>query len=344
MKIRIAFAGFRHEHILGIYDLAGQCDDVEIAAACEEDAPTRERLELSGRVKLTYDSYDQMYRQVDFDVLAVGDYYARRGEIAIRALEAGKHVISDKPICTKLEQLDRITELVREKNLSVGCQLDLRSGGNFLALREVVRSGRIGEVHAIYFNGQHPLARSVRPEWYFQPGKQGGTINDISVHALDIIPWLTGRRIVSITSARAWNARLSDPDWFQDGAQLMLKLDNDGGVIGDVSYLTPENFAYNIPCYWRFTLHGDAGLAETSAVADGVTLYSNDSDSPQHVQPATAREAGHWEDFLNEVRGLSPRGGDKGEALTTADVLSASRAALLSQRAADENLHDLTCE
>ncbi len=344
MRLRIAFAGFRHGHILGIYDLAGRSDDVEIAAACEEDTPTREQTESAGRVKLTHDSYDEMYRQGDFDVLAVGDYYARRGEIVIRALQAGKHVISDKPICTKLDQLDRIAELARQKNLSVGCQLDLRDSGNFLALRAVVRSGRIGEVHAIYFNGQHPLARGVRPEWYFQPGKQGGTINDLAVHALDIIPWLTGRRIVSVTAARAWNARLTDLDWFQDGAQLMLRLDNDGGVIGDVSYLTPENFAYEVPCYWRFTLHGDAGLAETSAVADGVMLYSNDSDSPQHIQPAAVREGGYWEDFLNEIRGLPPGQRDNDEALTTADVLSAARTALLAQRAADENLHNLTCE
>ena len=54
-------------------------------------------------MKLTHDDYRRMLREVECDAVAVGDYFARRGEIVIAALEAGKHVIADKPICTKLE-------------------------------------------------------------------------------------------------------------------------------------------------------------------------------------------------------------------------------------------------
>ena len=48
-----------------------------------------------------------------YDVLAVGDYYARRGSLAIRALELGRHVLLDKPICIDLAELDRIAALSR---------------------------------------------------------------------------------------------------------------------------------------------------------------------------------------------------------------------------------------
>ncbi len=338
MALRLAFAGFRHGHILEAYELARRHGDVEIVAACEEHAPTAEQLAAAGRVGLTHESYDEMFAQADFDALAVGDYYGRRGEILIRALAAGKHVISDKPICTRLGELDRIAELSAAGNLSVGCQLTMRGDGNLLALGRAVADGRIGQVRTVCFSGQHPLLRGERPEWYFEPGKHGGTINDIAIHAVDTIGWLTGRRIVSIVAARAWNARVADPDWFQDGAQLMLRLDNDGGVIGDVSYLAPDACGYKVPQYWRFTLHGDGGVAETASAAKGVSVYRQDSRSAEHVPPARPRPEGYFDSFLNEIRG---RG--EGVTLSTQEVLRSSRLALLAQHAADENLRDVPC-
>ena len=346
MGLRIAFAGFRHGHILEVYELARKRDAQEVVAACEEHEPPGRA--LAGPVALTHASCDEMFAQADFDVLAVGDYYGRRGELLVRALEAGKHVISDKPICTRPEELDRIAQLSAGSGLSVGCQLSMRDDGNFRALRQVVSDGRIGEVHTICFSGQHPLLRGKRPGWYFEPGKHGGTINDIAIHAMDAIGWMTGRRIVSVVAARAWNARGDEPSWFQDGAQLMGRLDNDGGVLGDVSYLAPDACGYKIPQYWRFTLHGGEGLAETSSAADGVTIYGGKSDKPAHVRPAERRRGGYLEDFLNEIHGRCEDGlptcAKQAGALTTSQVLASSRLALLAQRAADENLRDVACE
>ena len=339
MKVRLAFAGFRHDHILEAYRFARKHDDVEVVAACEEHEPSRAALRSAGEVQLTHATYDEMFAGAELDALAVGDYYARRGEVILRALQAGKHVLSDKPICTKLEELDRIAELATAAKRCVGCQLSMRDDGNCLALRQALAEGRIGEVHTVSFSGQHPLMRGRRPAWYFQPGKHGGTINDIAIHAVDAIPWLTGRRIVSIVAARAWNARVSDPDFFQDGAQLMLRLDNDGGVLGDVSYLAPDACGYAVPQYWRFTLHGSGGVAETSTVADGVTIWTHESTGPEHIPAAAPRRGGYFESFLSEIHGRR-----EALALTTREVLASSRLALLAQRAADEGLRDVACE
>ena len=339
MTHRIAFAGFRHGHILSLYALAGQREDVEIVAACEEDAATREQLAAAGAAAITHDSYDALWAEGGFDMLAVGDYYGRRGEIIIRALEAGKHVIADKPVCTSLSELDRIGELARAGGLSVGCMLSMRDDGVFRALREAVIGGAIGEVQTVTFSGQHPLRRGQRPEWYFQPGGQGGTINDIAIHAMDMIPWLTGRRIAEVSAARVWSARDDSPEWFQDGAQMMLRLDNGGGVLGDVSYFAPDEAGYSVPQYWRFAVHGTGGAAETSAGADGVTVWKHTGPA-ERIPAAQARQGGYFEDFLCEIRGEP---GDDG-VLTTDQVLASSRLALTVQRAADENLRDLPCE
>jgi predicted dehydrogenase len=64
-----------------------------------------------------------MLDEVEVDIVAVGDYYGVRGERVIAALERGKHVIADKPLCTSLAELDRIEQLAAEKGLSVFCQV-----------------------------------------------------------------------------------------------------------------------------------------------------------------------------------------------------------------------------
>src|SRR2546423_13045277 len=109
--MRLVFAGFRHGHIMALYDAARQHADVEVVGACEEDAATANSLNSSGQVKLTHRDLKQLIAQSKCDAVAVGDYFAKRGQVIVDALSAGKHVISDKPICTSLADLKRIRDL-----------------------------------------------------------------------------------------------------------------------------------------------------------------------------------------------------------------------------------------
>jgi len=180
MKTRFAFAGFRHSHILDLLTGVEERSDTEVVACCEENESARAELATKGRVKITHTDFEQMLSEVDCDVVAIGDYYGRRGALARAALEAGRHVLSDKPLCTTLQEQQVIERLASGKNLLVGLQLDSRGYGAFRTVREIVKSGEIGEVCTIRIAGQHPLLPGVRPGWYFEPGKHGGTINCIA--------------------------------------------------------------------------------------------------------------------------------------------------------------------
>jgi predicted dehydrogenase len=331
MTTRVAFAGFRHGHIFDLYRRARTRSDLTVVAACEEHVPTRAALAAGGEVALTHDRVSRMLAEVECDVVAVGDAYSRRGEIVCAALESGRHVIADKPICTRLEELDTIVRLSGRNRRSVGCMLDLRDGGLFLALRRVVRGGDIGTVHAMSFGGQHPLMYGRRAAWYFEEGQHGGTLNDLAIHAVDAIPWITGLRVAAVNAARNWNAVLPQVPWFKDSAQVMLTLENGCGVLGDVSYLIPDSFGYSIPQYWRMTLWGDRGLAETSATSPDVQAWVNGERTPRAVAAEPGRSGGYLDAFLAEIRNEPAAEG----ALTTADVLRASRVALLCQKVAD---------
>ena len=106
--MRFAFAGFQHGHILSLYELVEEGEGLEVVAACEEDGEVREKLKAGGHVDITYGNVGEMLDEVDCDVVAIGDYYVRRGSLIIEALERGKHAIIDKPICTSLKELEEI--------------------------------------------------------------------------------------------------------------------------------------------------------------------------------------------------------------------------------------------
>src|SRR3982751_4084327 len=96
-KLRLAFLGFRHGHVMGLYKSAQHHPRVQVVAACEEDEPTASSLRAAGTVHLTHDHYDDVFSGVVHDAIAVGDFFGARGALTLRALISGKHVISDKP-------------------------------------------------------------------------------------------------------------------------------------------------------------------------------------------------------------------------------------------------------
>jgi len=330
--MRLAFAGFRHGHVMGFYSTSGGDRRLSVVAACEEDAATAQALRTAGQVDLTHDNFDKMLVDSNCDVVAIGDYFARRGEMILNSLRAGKHVIADKPISTFMDELKQIESLAKQKELVVSALLDLRDRGPFRTMRKIIRDGTIGEVHTIVFTAQHPLLLGKRPEWYFEPGKHGGTINDIAVHAIDLIPWMTGRKIAGVVAARAWNARVPQHPQFQDAAQLMLRLDNGGGVLGDISYLTPDAIAYEAPQYWRVTCHGVEGFVETDYNSKQVIIASRNDKTTRAIPAEEDAPSGRIDDLLVEIAGESREG-----ALTTADVIAATRLALVAQELADSS-------
>lgn len=325
---KVAFAGFRHGHIIGLLNLMRESDDFEVTALCEEDGAARRAAEKATGLVFTHTRFNDMLREAECEIVAIGDYFARRGALAIAALGAGKHVIADKPLCTDLVELEEIGCLARANGLRVGCMLDLRASRAIGAARDLIRQGRLGRITQVMFTGQHPLNRDTRPEWYFEEGRHGGTITDIASHALDIIPWMTGAAFSKATAARAWQAFDVRSKYFKDAAQMMFELDNGCGVMGDVSYSAPSSFGYSHPCYWRFTVWGTRGMLEFKAGAEAVTLFADGATAPETVAASGLQPRTYLQSFLEDLRGQATE-------LDTACVLQGARDVLLIQQAAD---------
>jgi predicted dehydrogenase len=332
MAVKFAFMGFRHFHVLALYEKVQNSANAQIVAACEEDSDGAKLVPDS--VTLTHDNYEKMLDEVDCDVIAIGDYYGRRGSIIIEALKRGKHVLSDKPVCTSLDELDQIEKLATENGLAVGCQLDMVNSKNMHVLKRLVDDGSLGDLHQIYIGGQHPLNYGTRPMWYFEDGKHGGTINDIAIHAVHTLPWITGLKLTDVVAARTWNAFATECPAFNDSAQAMITMSNGCGFIMDVSYAMPNSHGYTMPQYWRTTLFGTGGVAETSNNVDHIWFARQGNDKPEIIPIADVDAGCYLEDYLAEIAGNSR------PPLTTAQVIAATRQTLLIQQAADQNTHD----
>jgi len=337
MALKIAFVGFRHGHIYDLVQRVSGSREVQIVAACEEDEATRKEIAAKGTIEITHTDRIKMMDTVACDIVAVGDCYGKRGRILIEALERGKHVISDKPICTALDELEKIAELSRTKGLKVGCQLTMRDMPQFVGLHDIVRSGTIGVIHSVIFTGHHPLMPQTRPSWYFEPGMHGGTINDIGIHAMDFIPWATGMKFVKVNAARSWNAMAKSYPHFMDAGQVMLTMENNCGVLGDVSYFSPDSHNYNLPFYWRITFYGEKGIVESSAVSREILLAVNGNQQLEHLPLPPANEGGYFRSFLEDIIGVSKPG-----QLNTHSVLEASRIALIAQKAGDYGYREVS--
>lgn len=326
---QMVIAGFRHNHIFELFGKVAATADCAVTACCEEDPATRETLKSRPQCAglPLYDHYSAMLQEVECDIVGIGDYYAKRGSLAIAALKAGKHVIADKPLCTSLAELAEIRRLAAERDLKVGLMLPLWSEGNTVAARDLIRDGKIGEVQAVSFNGQHPLNYGTRAGWYFEEGKQGGTINDIAAHGVDAVCFMTGMKFKSVAAARTWNGQFPQVPFFQNGGQFLAVLENGAGVTGDVSYF--GRFA--LPSYWRFTVWGTDGWLEFSSHEPGVRYVSGASNELRHAFPAPAIP-GYWPSFLDDIAG-------KPTAFNTEHVLEIAEWTLKIQEAADQSAH-----
>lgn len=328
--MNLLFYGFRHGHILGCFHQAQANPDVRILAAIEENESARQNAQQQLNFPIEADGFEQWLNDPQVDAVAFGGAYGDRGQAIIKALQHGKHVIVDKPVCTDLQELEQIRELSRSKNLKVGCLLDLRKIPATATVQNLLQSGRMGKVKNITFTGQHCIDYAHRPSWYFEPGKHGGTINDIAIHGIDLVPYLTGEKINKVYCAKTWNAFATLHPHFCDCATFMAETEGGAGILADVSYAAPSQ-VFSMPTYWNFQIWCENGLVTFCVKHDDVTIYENGKTEPE-VLPGTPADTNMLDDFLAEIRNDT--------RTFTESVFSATETALRIQQVADASKAD----
>ncbi len=106
-------------------------------------------------------------------------------EIAKAALDAGKHVLVEYPLCQTLEEFDELARIAQENHLIVHHALTTRGEAHHRKLKELMpRLGRLCHAHYRYFGGAH---------WYVDPALRGDLFVSLHIHFLDQFEDIFGR-------------------------------------------------------------------------------------------------------------------------------------------------------
>jgi len=335
--MNLAFVGFKHRHTGAIYQEAMADPDINVLGAWEDTDEGKALAEGIG-LEFNYPTFEAVLQDERVDAVCLGGCYGERGAEAIAALKAGKHVYADKPLCTSLSELDEIERLSKEKNLKVGCYLMVRPMAGMKNLREMIGSGVLGEIGSVNITGQHPLQYGSRPMWYFEEGKHGGTINDIAIHGVDTVRFVTGLGVKTVTAARTWNHFAKEQPQFRDCGQFMAELENGAGLMMDVSYAAPASCGFSLETYWRMTFWGTKGVAEYKMKGAGKAAIDGDDGAILQVAlngssgfETVEKEAYNVKlihEFVREIRGETDL------LINTEDVIRTSRDVLTIQKEA----------
>jgi predicted dehydrogenase len=126
----------------------------------------------------------------DVDAVSVCTSNAAHFPVALAALQAGKHVLCEKPLGISVDEILTLGKIADARGLVLMAQHQLRFAGPALAARACVRAGKVGNVH-------HARVRALRrdraptlPGFTEHGLAGGGAVLDLGVHALDMALWL----------------------------------------------------------------------------------------------------------------------------------------------------------
>ena len=138
-----------------------------------------------------YTSVDEMLAKEDLDAVDICLPSYMHADMAIKCLEKGLHVMSEKPMALSTADCDRMMAAAKKADRKLMIGLCLRFEPMYLCLKEIIDSKKFGEVHNVYFErlGGMPTGWE---RWYHDPEKSGGIEFDLHIHDLDMTRFLSG--------------------------------------------------------------------------------------------------------------------------------------------------------
>ncbi|ULL16899.1 gfo/Idh/MocA family oxidoreductase [Paenibacillus sp. H1-7] len=184
-----------------------------------------------------YDTLEAMLADERVQVISLcSPIRAKQAEEAMLCMRRGKHVYAEKPCAMQESDVDRLIET----SMATGCRFREMAGTAFqqpyMAIRQFVRSGGIGDVVQIFVQKSYPY-HDGRPQ---DEAIDGGLIGQNGIHAVRLIEHAAGVRIKAIAAVET---RLGNPcaeGRLPMAASLLMELENGGVASSIVNYLNPR--------------------------------------------------------------------------------------------------------
>jgi predicted dehydrogenase len=194
-KVRVAIVG--SEFAAGFHARAlRRSPYTEIVAACSIDAPSLKRFVKNYNVPHSYDDYGKMFERDDIDLVNICVPNFLHKKVAIAALEAGKHVICEKPLATSVEDALAMVKAVRKSGLKFMYAEDWLSAPAIIRAKQIIDEGGIGR--PLYIKAKETHNGSHSPFAQNKKTCGGGSMIHLAIHPMAFGRWLFGCEAVEV--------------------------------------------------------------------------------------------------------------------------------------------------
>jgi len=179
-----------------IAETISQTQGLQLMAISDIKKEAAQALATKYSVAVVTDDYKELCKRNDIDFVVISVPHALHYEIAMFALNQGKHVLVEKPIATKVKDGEEMIALARKKNVKLGVHFQCRFFDAVQEAKKIIDSGKLGKilqvnVSVMWSRDQDYYLKSAwRGKWN---SVGGGSLINQSIHTIDEMVYLVGK-------------------------------------------------------------------------------------------------------------------------------------------------------
>lgn len=229
--------------------------NVEIVAVCDiVPERVKETAEQYGAEAFT--DYQVLLEHIKPDIVSVCLPNYLHAPVSIAALEAGAHVLCEKPMATSYEEGLAMIEAAKANDRHLMIAHNQRFVASHQKAKELIEAGELGKIYSFRtaFGHGGPEGWSIdgKESWFFKKEEAFiGAMGDLGVHKSDVIRYILGEEFTEVAAMVETNAK--DDSTVDDNAVCLLK--SESGIIGTLT----ASWAYNTNEDNSTVIYGEKG-------------------------------------------------------------------------------------
>jgi predicted dehydrogenase len=248
--------------VIGVGGIAGThfpgwkaSEHAELVGLADPFPAVLERVAKAQEVTKTYEKPEDLIADPDIDIIDICTPSAYHAPLAIAALEAGKHVICEKPLAPTPEDISRMIAARDASGKYLMTAQHFRFMNDTIALKKEIDNGILGD---IYHARSWMLRRNMLPTgpgFIYKKNSGGGPCIDIGVHILDLTLWMMGHpkpiSVSGITQDKLRKMEGAFSGWgdgtipadmdVEEFASAFVRFENGSTLILEVSWMLHHN-------------------------------------------------------------------------------------------------------
>jgi myo-inositol 2-dehydrogenase/D-chiro-inositol 1-dehydrogenase/scyllo-inositol 2-dehydrogenase (NAD+) len=188
------------------------------------------------------------------DAVVIASPTFAHAEVAVAALEAGKHVLCEKPLASSADEAEAIAAAAAAAESVFLMGFMRRFDDGFVRAAEAIRAGEIGEPLFVRSTGRGP---GLPPEWAWDPERSIGLIAEVNSHDLDTVRWLSGHEFETVYAVGRAAKRPDIAERYPGFVDLVAAtFELSGGALAQVDGACPADYGYDA----RVEVYGTEGV------------------------------------------------------------------------------------